>query len=138
MSEPSFPPPPPPPPPTYTPPPPPSGPGGGVVSPNRTLMIVLSYLGLLALFPLLLEKEDREVQWHAKNGLAIFVAEVIVAVLVTIVGSLISFVDLGCTGCVMNLALLIMFVVVAILGITKGLNGQRLIIPGVSQYADRF
>ena len=33
-------------------------------------MIVLAYFGLLALIPLLMEKEDAEVQWHAKHGLA--------------------------------------------------------------------
>ena len=38
-------------------------------SPNRTVMLVLSYLGILALVPLLVEKEDSEVQWHAKHGL---------------------------------------------------------------------
>jgi uncharacterized membrane protein len=133
MSEPSV---PPPPPPTYTPPPPPAGPSS--VSPNRTLMIILSYLGILAIIPLVAEKDDREVQWHAKNGLAIFVAEILVTVLVMILTSVISFVDMGCSGCILNLVLIVMFVVVAVLGITKGLNGQRLIIPGVSDFANKF
>lgn len=133
MSEPSV---PPPPPPTYTPPPPPTGPSA--VSPNRTLMIILSYLGILAIIPLVAEKDDREVQWHAKNGLAIFVAEILVTVLVMILTSVISFVDMGCSGCILNLVLVVMFVVVAVLGITKGLNGQRLIIPGVSDFANKF
>ena len=43
----------------------------GKVSQNRTVMIVLAYLWLLALVPLLVEKEDAEVQWHAKNGLVL-------------------------------------------------------------------
>ena len=41
----------------------------GSVSQNRSIMIVLSYLWLLALVPLLVEKDDREVQWHAKHGI---------------------------------------------------------------------
>lgn len=136
MSEPSV---PPPPPPSYTPPPPPSGPSGpSPVSSNRSLMIILSYIGPLGIVPLLAEKEDREVQWHAKNGLAIFVAEILVSVLVMIATSLISFVDMGCSGCILNLVLFVAFVTVAILGITKGLNGQRLIIPGVSDFANRL
>lgn len=133
MSEPSV---PPPPPPSYTPPPPPSGPSP--VSQNRSLMIILSYIGPLGIIPLLAEKDDREVQWHAKNGLAIFVAEILVSVLVMIATSLISFVDMGCSGCILNLVLFVAFVTIAILGITKGLNGQRLIIPGVSDFANRF
>ena len=40
-------------------------------------MIVLSYLGLLALIPLLVEKNDKEVQWHAKHGLVLLVAEIV-------------------------------------------------------------
>ena len=38
-------------------------------SSNRTVMLILSYLGILALVPLLVEKDDPEVQWHAKHGL---------------------------------------------------------------------
>ena len=60
---------PPPPPPggSYTPPPP-SSPAGGPQSSERTIFLVLSYLGILCLIPLLAKKDDPEVQWHAKNG----------------------------------------------------------------------
>src|SRR5687768_9624613 len=80
MSEPTV-----PPPPSYNPPPPPppssGGPTGtgGYVSPNRNLMIVLSYLGILAVIPLVAEKEDREVQWHAKHGLVLLAAEIVIS-----------------------------------------------------------
>src|SRR5436305_15235149 len=72
MSEPTTPSYPPPPPPSY-PPLPPSG-----ESPNRKVMVILAYLWLLALIPFLVEKNDREVQWHAKNGLVLTAAEFIV------------------------------------------------------------
>jgi uncharacterized membrane protein len=138
MSDPNY----PPPPPSYTPPPPPGGtmppPGGGAVSPNRSIMIVLSYLWLLALIPLLVEKNDPEVQWHAKNGLVLTVAEVIAWIAVFIVGLLTAVVHLGCTGCFLHLAVFIIFLVLRIMGIIKGVGGQRFIIPGISQYADRF
>lgn len=137
MSEPSV-----PPPPSYTPPPPPP-PGGipptpGSASPNRGIMIVLSYLWLLALIPLLVEKDDREVQWHAKNGLLLTGAEVVIGILLSIFTSMVAFLDLGCTGCVLHSALFVVILVVHIMAIVKGVNGQRLIIPGLSQYADRF
>lgn len=130
----------PPPPPYNPPPPPPTGPGapmGGNVSPNRTIMIVLSYLWILFLVPLLVEKEDQEVQWHARHGLVISIAELILWVAVWIVGMAVSFVDLGCTGCFLHLGVWIAVLVVRILCIVKGVNGQRFLIPGVSQYADR-
>ncbi|HSF43198.1 MAG TPA: DUF4870 domain-containing protein [Thermoanaerobaculia bacterium] len=137
MSEPSV-----PPPPSYTPPPPPP-PGGmppvsGSTSPNRGLMIVLSYLWLLALIPLLVEKDDREVQWHAKNGLLLTGAEVVIGILLSIFTSMVAFLDLGCTGCILHSALFVVILVVHIMAIVKGVNGQRLVIPGLSQYVDRF
>ena len=140
MSEPTI-----PPPPSYTPPPPPGGmpppPGGtpgGTVSPNRTIMIVLSYLGLLALIPFLVEKDDREVQWHARNGLLLFAAEVVIWIVLSIFSSVTAFVDLGCTGCVLTGVFGLIVIVVHIIAIIKGVNGDRLVIPGLSQYADRF
>lgn len=139
MSEPTV-----PPPPSYTPPPPPTGtpppPGGtpGAVSPNRTIMIVLSYLGLLALIPFLVEKNDREVQWHAKNGLLLFGAEVVIWILLSIFSTAVSFLDLGCTGCMLSAVFWIIVLVVHIVAIVKGVNGDRLVIPGLSQYVDRF
>jgi len=139
----------PPPPPSGTgAPPPPSGtgspppPGGGTVSPNRGLMIVLSYLWLLALIPLLTEKEDREVQWHAKHGLVLFGAELILSVLLWIGTFLVEMAALGCTsGCLItsvNLILWLVILVVHVMCIVKGVNGERFIIPGVSQYADKL
>src|SRR5881397_3909467 len=80
----------PPPPPgggSYTPPPPPPPPpagGGSAAGGDRTLMLVLSYLGLLALIPLLTKKDDPEVQWHAKNGLALGLAWIALWILMTI------------------------------------------------------
>ena len=70
--------PPPPPPPAEPPPREPAA--KEVVSENRNVMIVLAYLWLLALIPLLVDKEDREVQWHAKHGLVLTVVEVVVMI----------------------------------------------------------
>lgn len=143
MSEPTVPPPPsqtPPPPPPPPSGPPPSGPppSGGAVSPNRTIMIVLSYLWLLALIPFLVEKEDREVQWHAKNGLLLLGAEIVISIVLAIIQSASAFVDFGCTGCILSSVFWLVVLIVHIVAIVKGVNGQRLVIPGLSQYADRF
>jgi uncharacterized membrane protein len=139
MSEPTV-----PPPPSYTPPPPPPPPsaggptGPGYVSPNRSIMIVLSYLGILAVVPLVAEKEDREVQWHAKHGLVLLAAEIALMIIISIVGGVFSFVDIGCTGCILQWILMVVILVVHVMAIVKGLNGQRLIIPGLSELVDRF
>src|SRR5918993_12910 len=58
---------------------------GSVPSSNRNVMIVLSYLWLLALVPLLTEKDDKEVQWHAKHGLVLMVAELFLWIAISVV-----------------------------------------------------
>ena len=74
----------------------------GSVSQNRSIMIVLSYLWLLALVPLLVEKDDREVQWHAKHGIVLMVAEIVLWIAIMIVTGIISVVS-GALGCVVSL-----------------------------------
>ena len=107
-------------------------------SSNRNLMIVLSYLWFLALVPLLSEKEDQEVQWHAKHGLMLMVTELFLMVVM-----LIMIGPLGIYGCVIFGLILPSMFMLGVLGlhamcIVKGLNGQRLIIPGFSPLADKF
>ena len=111
---------------------------GSAHSSNRNLMIVLSYLWLLALVPLLTEKNDREVQWHAKHGLVLLGVEILAWIALSIVSMATATFDLGCTGCMLNSIVWVVFLVIRVVAIVKGVNGQRLIIPGVSQYADRF
>ena len=132
--------PPPPTPPPAEPPPPQESPPREVVSDNRSIMIVLSYLGLLALIPLLVDKDDKEVQWHAKHGLVLAVVEVAVMIGLMVIGGVLGAVS-GGLGCIFGLlwpVFMVVILVVHILCIVKGLNGQRFLIPGISEYADRF
>jgi uncharacterized membrane protein len=140
MSEPSV---PPPPPPYYTPPPPPpAGPSSGAVSPNRGIMLVLSYIWLVNLVPLLTEKDDQEVQWHAKHGIVLMIASWIILAavwfvqMVLIATHFLAF--LGCLVTILYLVIWLGIVVVHIICIIKATQGQRFLVPGISQYADRF
>jgi len=99
------------------------------------MMVVLSYLWILALVPFLSEKEDKEVQWHAKHGLVLLAGEILIWIAITILAAIPG------AGCLMvllaplfGLAILVLHVIC----IVKGVNGDRFTIPGVSQYADRF
>ena len=103
-------------------------------------MIVLAYLWPLAFIPLLLEKQDAEVQWHAKHGIVLMVAELILLFAYLVMTMLVSLATFG-LGCA--LTIFIVFGWVAVLAIhvvamVKGLSGTRLIIPGLSDYANRF
>jgi uncharacterized membrane protein len=109
-------------------------------SPNRGVMIVLAYLWPLALIPLLLERQDAEVQWHARHGIVLMIAELLVIFAYGVFTSLVSLATLG-FGCVLGLLLVFAWVGILalhIVAILKGVNGGRLIIPGVSDYANRF
>ena len=103
-------------------------------------MIVLAYLWVLALVPFLLEKQDTEVQWHAKHGIVLMIAELVLLFAYVTLTSIVSLASLG-LGVVLSLFLI--FAWIGILGvhvaaILKGINGTRLIIPAVSEYANRL
>jgi len=115
--------------------PPPPPPGAAPASSNRSLMLILSYLGLLALIPLLVEKEDSEVQWHAKNGLVFFGAYLVLW-FALMAAHFVPF--LGCLLIPVHFLAFIGFVVITIMGIVKAMNGERFIIPGLSDLANKF
>jgi uncharacterized membrane protein len=132
------PPPPPPPPPggSYTPPPPPP-PGGAAPNSDRTIMLVLSYLGILCLIPLLMKKDDPEVQWHAKNGTALFGVEVIVFI-VRIMLIFIRIPFLGCGLFFVFCAVWLGFLALSIVCIMKAVKGERFRIPVVTDFAEKM
>jgi uncharacterized membrane protein len=131
---------PPPPPPTAPPAEPKPSTPSGSVSDNRSLWIVLSYLGLLALIPLLVEKDDREVQWHAKHGLVLTVTEFVAMIGLWIVIMIVGAIS-GGLGCILGLiwpVFMIAILVLHVMCIVKGLKGERFLVPGVSDFVDRF
>lgn len=116
-------------------PPPPPGTGGtGGASDNRQIMLVLSYLWILALIPYLTEQRDPEVKWHARHGLVLMVAEIVLNILLFVL-SLIPVV--GCVISVVWMLAWIGIVVLHVVCLVKALGGERFTIPYVSQYVDQ-
>jgi uncharacterized membrane protein len=128
---------------SYVPPPPPppySGGGGGAPSGDRTLWIILSYLGILSLIPYFAKKDDpdQEIRWHAKNGLGLFIAEFAICIVLWIVQFAVRRIPvLGCVPAVIGCVLPLAFLAVAIICIIKGINGQRFRIPVVTDFAEK-
>lgn len=109
----------------------PSAPRGEAGRPNRQVLIVLSYLWLLALIPLAAEKADPEVRWHARHGLVLFGAEMALFFVMSLLGA----------GLLERLVVPVVQVGIVILHtlcIARGLKGERFQIPGLSEYADRL
>ena len=130
---------------TYTPPPPPPPPPAGGAAPgsDRTVMIVLSYLSILCLIPLLTKKDDPEVQWHAKNGLAFVVFDIVVWIVLAIVTRVAAHIPIFGCGIATVLSVLwcvvwVGILVIHVVAIIKGVNGQRFRLPVVSDFADKM
>jgi fumarate reductase subunit D len=138
MSETPYTPPPPPPPPpggSYTPPPPP--PPGAPANSDRTIMLVLSYLSILCLIPLLMKKDDADIQWHAKNGTVLFGAEIAWA----IIAFFLAFVRIPFLGCgvwMISCFVWIAFLAISILCIVKATKGERFRLPVLTDIAEKM
>ncbi len=99
-------------------------------------MLVLSYLAFFGFIPLLAGKRDREVRWHAANGLLLFGAVVAIGIIATVIGVLVP--PLACVYPIVMFVVLIVYTIIAILAVVKALSGERLIVPVISRYAARF
>lgn len=118
-----------------TPPQPPIGSPPGGVSENRTIMLVLAYLGILALIPLLVEKNDPEVQWHAKHGLVLTAFWIVVSIVLGVLTMI------PAVGCIIGLGTFLLPLVILglhIFLIVKAMAGVRFKLPMISDFADQW
>ncbi len=102
---------------------------------NRTILIVCSYLWILALVPLLVEKDDAEVQWHARHGIVLLVAELAFWILFNVIAG--AAMGIGCLGCLAGPLIGLGFVVLHGAAMVRGIQGGRLIVPFISRFAER-
>lgn len=119
---------------SYTPPPPTAG--GTPGASRDTAMLVLSYLWFLSIIPLVTKKEDREVQWHAKNGLVLAIAYTAIEVIFWVIGHFFPLV--GCLTLWVPCVVFIGYIIVIVMGIMKATSGQRFRVPMLSDYADKM
>lgn len=116
---------------------------GGVPG-DRMVMLILAYLWILALVPLLSRRRDPEVEWHAKHGIVLTVFEFGGLFVWTIVASMLWLMTGGLLGCLVTLELVVTpllgLVVIAfhIVSIFKAIQGHKLKVPVISDFADRF
>jgi fumarate reductase subunit D len=95
---------------------------------KNKLMAAISYLGVLCLVPLFLKKSSPYVQFHAKQGLVLFIAEIVI-----------SFVNIiPFLGQLAWLVAVVVFLIVSIKGIVKAWNGVCWKIPVISDYAKKI
>ena len=108
-------------------PPPPVPPPLGLPPLDQKILLVLCYVGLLALVPYLVSRDSEELRFHARQGLALALLGVgcVGLALVPYLGFI------GQLGLAGVLAL-------SIVGIVKALEGSRWRMPVAADLADRF
>jgi uncharacterized membrane protein len=102
---------------------------------ENKLIGCLSYVSILCIIPLLLKKEDKFIHDHAKQGLGLFLMEVIVAAIAEVVG----FIPVigGLTRFV-SWAIGVIFVIISVLGIIKVLSDEHYTVPIIGEKARKW
>ncbi len=108
---------------------------------DRTALIVLAYFWILCLVPLFLRREDGELQWHARNGLVLFLVETAVILLLGLAGLPILLFFKGHGFLFLTAVFFLFWAVVLALHVAcilRALQGRRLFVPGLSHWAERI
>ncbi|OGF30030.1 hypothetical protein A2223_02490 [Candidatus Falkowbacteria bacterium RIFOXYA2_FULL_35_8] len=88
----------------------------------------IGYLGILCLVPLLLAKKSKFAQFHGKQALVLFIAEVIV-----------SFVNIiPVLGQIIWVIALVYFLIMTVTGIIKAMNGESWEMPILGKYTSKI
>ena len=95
---------------------------------NNNVLALLSYLSILFIVPMIVAKDDPYVKFHVKQGLVLFIFEIILMAvgIVPILGWLLSF-----AGSIMALIL-------AIMGIMNAVSGTQKELPIIGKYAAKL
>lgn len=95
---------------------------------TNKLLASISYLGLLCLVPLFLKKSSPYVQFHAKQGLVLLIAEIIVSFV-----NIIPFFGVIVWGFAS-----LLFFIISVVAFVKTWKGNSWEIPIVSEYAKKI
>ena len=96
---------------------------------EERLMAAIAYIWILCLVPLLTKKNNKYCQWHAKQGLVLFIVSFAVMILgmIPFFGWLIIF-PLGW----------LLIIVLSLLGIVNALQGKKWEMPFLGKYAKQI
>ncbi len=88
---------------------------------HNRLMAALGYVGFLCFVPLLFKKDSNFVQWHAKQGLALLIMEILAFILPLLLWPL-----------------FLLGVLFSLQGISQALHGKHWRLPLVSKLIEKF
>jgi len=103
-------------------------PAGGEKKEKGNIVAILSYIGILFLVPLLAYKDDASCQYHAKQGLVLFIAE--------IATGLIAWIPI--LGWFIGLVAIIVWMVLSIIGIVNVVSNKQVPLPIIGSLASKI
>jgi len=92
----------------------------------------LSYLGILVIIPILLQKDNPYTKFHIKQGLVLLVASIVWMV----ISWILAFIP--AIGHIIDLLGWLALVVLAVMGIVNALQGKEVELPFIGKYGDKF
>ena len=95
---------------------------------DKNLIAILSYFGILFLIPMLVVKDNPFVKFHAKQGLVLFIAEIVTVMIAWI----------PILGWIAGFVLWIIWLVLGIIGIINVLGGKQTPLPMIGKFASKF
>jgi len=99
------------------------------------IFLVLAYLGILALIPFFVAKDNEYVRWHSKQGLVLVAFEIVLWIVLMVLG----FVPiLGLILAFIGLFIWLGVLILHVFCIIKALKGEKWYVPLIGQYADKF
>ncbi len=102
---------------------------------ENKVLAAISYLGILVLIPLLMKKDSKFVKEHAKQGLVLFIAEIVL----WIVEAIFAWIPvLGLIISILIWLILVAIAIVSIIGLVYALQGKFWKIPFVYDWAQNF
>lgn len=100
---------------------------------NTILFSILSYIGILWLIPLLVEKNDKVVRFHVNQGIVLFIFDIIGSIAVGILSAIFVFIPvISFLGVVIAFGILCF--VLMIIGIVNAANKSEKPLPIIGKF----
>ena len=98
------------------------------------------YLGILFLVPLLVKKDSPFAQFHAKQGLVLFISDIVVWIAIWLLAIVLAFIPI--IGWIVAILLLIagvvFFIALFIIGLMNALGGKMKELPLIGQFGRKI
>jgi len=92
------------------------------------VLALISYLGIFCFVPLILKKDDEFVNFHAKQGLTLFIAEIAASI-----WSVVPFI-----GWMTSWLVWIFLLVLTCIGLYNAFSGHKKELPLIGKYSEKF